>query len=150
MVAVAAGQIGKLWGLGDVQIGDVIGLSRNTTEHHFAPPTLETVIVPSRPADRGALYAALAQLAEQDPLINLRRDDTRQELFVSLYGEVQKEVIQATLKNDFGIDVEFRETTTICVERPIGKRRQPSRCLGKERQSISRYHRVAHRASSDQ
>jgi ribosomal protection tetracycline resistance protein len=39
---------------------------------------------------------------------------------VSLYGEVQKEVIQATLADDFGIDVTFRETTTICIERPIG------------------------------
>ena len=43
--------------------------------HHFAPPTLETVVVPERPADRGALHVALAQLAEQDPLINLRQDD---------------------------------------------------------------------------
>jgi ribosomal protection tetracycline resistance protein len=53
-------------------------------------------------------------------LINLRQDDTRQELFVSLYGEVQKEVIQATLASDYNIDVEFRETTTICIERPAG------------------------------
>ena len=39
---------------------------------------------------------------------------------MSLYGEVQKEVIQATLAADFGIDVTFRETTTICIERPVG------------------------------
>jgi ribosomal protection tetracycline resistance protein len=39
---------------------------------------------------------------------------------VSLYGEVQKEVIQATLADDFGIDVTFRETTPIYIERPIG------------------------------
>jgi ribosomal protection tetracycline resistance protein len=63
---------------------------------------------------------ALTQFAEQDPLINLRQDDVRQEVSVSLYGEVQKEVIEATLATDFGIDVTFRETTTICVERPIG------------------------------
>jgi ribosomal protection tetracycline resistance protein len=119
--AVAAGQIGKLWGLGDVQIGDAVGRPRTTSErHHFAPPTLETVVVPCRPADKGALHVALAQLAEQDPLINLRQDDLRQEISVSLYGEVQKEVIQATLANDFGLDVSFRETTTICIERPVG------------------------------
>jgi ribosomal protection tetracycline resistance protein len=119
--SVAAGQIGKLWGLGDVQIGDAIGMARTTSEgHQFAPPTLETVVVPRRPADKGALRVALEQLAEQDPLINLRQDDIRQELFVSLYGEVQKEVIQETLANDFDIDVEFRETTTICIERPTG------------------------------
>jgi ribosomal protection tetracycline resistance protein len=39
---------------------------------------------------------------------------------VSLYGEVQKEVVQATLASDFGIDVGFRESTTICIERPTG------------------------------
>jgi ribosomal protection tetracycline resistance protein len=44
----------------------------------------------------------------------------RQEVLVSLYGEVQKEVIQATLVNDFGIDAGFRESTTICIERPVG------------------------------
>jgi ribosomal protection tetracycline resistance protein len=39
---------------------------------------------------------------------------------VSLYGEVQKEVIGATLADDFGVDVTFRETTTIYIERPLG------------------------------
>jgi ribosomal protection tetracycline resistance protein len=63
---------------------------------------------------------ALSTLAEQDPLINLRQDDERQELLVSLYGEVQKEVIQATLAGDFGLDVGFRGSTTICIERPVG------------------------------
>ncbi len=118
--SVAAGQIAKLWGLADIQIGDAIGEVRANSERYFDPPTLETVVAPCDPSENGALHVALAQLAEQDPLINLRQDDVRRELFVSLYGEVQKEVIQATLANDFGIDVGFRETTTICVERPIG------------------------------
>src|SRR5215207_9410664 len=119
--SVAAGQIGRLWGLGGIRIGDTLGKSRTTSErHYFAPPTFETVVVPRHPADKGALHVALTQLAEQDPLINVRQDDTRQEIFVSLYGEVQKEVIQATLANEFDIDATFRETTTICIERPIG------------------------------
>ena len=119
--SVAAGQIGKLWGLAEVRIGDVIGHApAPATGRQFAPPTLETVVVPSRPPDRGALHVALAQLAEQDPLINLRQDDLRQEVSVSLYGEVQKEVIQATLAGDFGLEVRFRESTTICIERPVG------------------------------
>ncbi len=72
-------------------------ISGPAERRHFAPPTLETVVVPARPADKGALHVALTQLAEQDPLIDLRQDDIRQEMSVSLYGEVQKEVIQATL-----------------------------------------------------
>ncbi|GAA3149477.1 GTP-binding protein [Streptomyces rectiviolaceus] len=123
---VRAGQIGRLWGLGDIRIGDVVGVpdpegrKGGDGRHHFSPPTLETVVVPTRPGDRGALHLALAQLAEQDPLIDLRQDDLRQEVYVSLYGEVQKEVIQATLLDEYGIDVAFRETTTICVERVTG------------------------------
>jgi ribosomal protection tetracycline resistance protein len=119
--SVAAGRIGKLWGLRDVRIGDPIGdPPAGASSHHFPPPTLETVVVPCRPAGKGALHAALTQLAEQDPLINLRQDDIRQEILVSLYGEVQKEVIQATLAGDFGVEAGFRETTTICIERLAG------------------------------
>jgi ribosomal protection tetracycline resistance protein len=119
---VTAGRIGKLWGLGAIRIGDALGEPRPSPggEHHFAPPTLETVVSPSRRADRSALHLALTQLAEQDPLINLRHDDLRGEISVSLYGEVQKEVLQATLADEFGIDVLFRETTPLCVERPMG------------------------------
>jgi ribosomal protection tetracycline resistance protein len=118
--AVSAGEIGQLWGLTEIQIGDTIGNSRTAQNYRFGPPTLETVVVPRSPDDKGPLRAAVAQLAEQDPLIDVRQDDVRQELSVSLYGEVQKEVIQATLADDFGVDIDFRETTTICIERPIG------------------------------
>jgi ribosomal protection tetracycline resistance protein len=119
--AVVARQIGKLWGLGAVKVGDAIGLPGTiSARSQFAPPTLETVVVPRRPGEKGALHLALAQLAEQDPLIDLRQDGFRYDLFLSLYGEVQKEVIQQTLASDFGIDVTFRETTTICIERPNG------------------------------
>jgi ribosomal protection tetracycline resistance protein len=117
---VSAGGIAKLWGLTDIQIGDTIGVQRVNVEHHFDPPTLETVVAPRRPEDKGRLRAALAQLAEQDPLINVRQDDRRQEISISLYGEVQMEVIQATLESEYGIDVTFREATPIYVERPIG------------------------------
>ncbi|MFI8995770.1 GTP-binding protein [Streptomyces sp. NPDC053542] len=134
---VAAGEIGVLSGLEEVRIGDTVtgrgtdavtgrgadGSTRNgsnSTTRHFAPPTLETVIVPTRPSDRAALHAALSRLAEQDPLIGLRQDDVRRELSLSLYGEVQKEIVQATLAQDFGIDVAFRSTTVICIERLTG------------------------------
>jgi ribosomal protection tetracycline resistance protein len=103
-----------------VRIGDSIGKPPRAAAQHFAPPTLETLVVPERPGDRAALWSALGQLAEQDPLINLRKDDIRQEVFVSLYGEVQKEVIEATLRGEYGLEVGFRETTVICVERPLG------------------------------
>lgn len=119
--ALAAGRIGKVWGLAEVRIGDAIGEPRaGTAVRHFPAPTLETLVRPLRAADKGAMLAALAQLAEQDPLIGLRQDDVRQEVFVSLYGEVQKEVIAETLAGEFGVQVTFEATTTLCIERVAG------------------------------
>jgi ribosomal protection tetracycline resistance protein len=115
---VAAGEVGKLWGLGEIQIGDRIGETGAGVTHQFPPPTLESTVVAPNRDDGARLRVALAQLAEQDPLINVHMDDTGHEISVSLYGEVQKEVIQATLANEFSLDVTFRETTSIHVERP--------------------------------
>jgi ribosomal protection tetracycline resistance protein len=113
--AITVGEIGRVRGLGSVRIGDAFNV--RTKHARFAPPSLETAVLASRRADRGALHAALAELAEQDPLINLRTDD---EVYVSLYGEVQKEVLEATLADQYGLPVTFRETTTLCVERVLG------------------------------
>jgi ribosomal protection tetracycline resistance protein len=118
-----AGQIAKVWGL-DVRVGDWIGEPR-ATGRQFSPPTLETVIVPRRRGDRGALHAALTTLAEQDPLISVRQDEVTGDDVISLYGEVQKEVVEATLATRLdskhrGLAVEFRDTTVVCVERLLG------------------------------
>ncbi|SDD10449.1 elongation factor G [Actinokineospora iranica] len=119
--SVEAGRIGKLWGLDDVRVGDPIGVPETAQDNaFFAPPTLETVVVPCHEPDRGALHVALTRLAEQDPLINLRYDGARREFSVSLYGEVQKEVIQATLADEFGVEAAFHETTTVHIERLVG------------------------------
>jgi ribosomal protection tetracycline resistance protein len=120
--ALRPGEMATVRGLGAVRVGDAIGEpppgEDGTTR--FPRPTLEAVVFAARPEDQGSLRAALNQLAEQDPLIDVRQDDHRHEISVSLYGEVQKEVIQATLERDYGIAADFRETTTLCIERPGG------------------------------
>jgi ribosomal protection tetracycline resistance protein len=116
---VSAGRIAKVWGLGSIRIGDSLGAVPQPARQ-FAPPTLEAVVEPRRDGDRERLRTALMQLAEQDPLINIRQSDRLREIFVSLYGEVQQEVIEATLADDYGIDVRFRDVTPIYVERPSG------------------------------
>ncbi len=117
--SVRPGQIATLRGLAGIRIGDYVGQPPpGQARPQFAPPALESVVLARRPGDRARLRAALGQLAEADPLINVRQ--AGQEMSVSLYGEVQKEVIQATLASDFGVEVTFRETTTVYVERPAG------------------------------
>jgi ribosomal protection tetracycline resistance protein len=118
--AVSGRQIAKLSGLREVQIGDTIGdVPQRGIRPEFPPPTLESVVAARNPEDGRRLRVALEQLAEQDPLINVRQEDTGGELTVSLYGEVQKEVIEATLADDLGLEVSFHETTPIYIERPV-------------------------------
>ncbi|MBX5125998.1 TetM/TetW/TetO/TetS family tetracycline resistance ribosomal protection protein [Rhizobium lentis] len=112
-----AGQIACVSGLTGARIGDAVGGDPAGERAHFAPPTLETRVLARRPSDKAALWLALNQMAEQDPLINLRHNEEADEVFVSLYGEVQKEVIQSTLLTDFGLEARFEESTVILVER---------------------------------
>ena len=117
---VSGRQIAKVWGLRDVRIGDTLGEQPpRVARREFAPPTLQSVVDPREPDDAHRLRVALAQLAEQDPLINVR-DEPGRDLTVSLYGEVQQQVLEATLRDDYGLDVAFGGTTPICVERPRG------------------------------
>jgi len=115
------GEMAVVRGLGTVRVGDAIGAPPVGEEvsARFPRPALESVVVARDPAQQRSLRAALNQLAEQDPLIDVRQDDHRHEISVSLYGEVQKEVIGATLEREYGIAVEFSETTTVCIERPM-------------------------------
>ena len=116
-----AGEIAKVHGLRTARIGDRFGpLTRTAEPPAFAPPTLETAVVPRQAGQARAVFDALTELAEQDPLIDLRQDDARQELFLSLYGEVQKEIVAQTLLGDYGLEIEFRPTTPVCIERPNG------------------------------
>ena len=78
------------------------------------------MVEPVNPAGRGRLFAALRELAEADPLINLRVNEERSEIAVSLYGEVQKEVIAELLAEQFGVAVTFRPTVTVHIERIAG------------------------------
>ena len=119
-VTLAAGQIGVVRGLESARVGDPVGAWNRRSSDQFVRPSLETVVDPVDATDRVALYAALGQLAEQDPLIDVRQDDGRREVAVSLYGEVQKEVLGSLLEADYGVPVTFRESTPICVERLVG------------------------------
>ena len=74
-----------------IRVGDPIGAATITDEERqFPPPALGAVVAARKPAARGACGRALNELAEQDPLINVRQDDERGEISVSLYGEVQR------------------------------------------------------------
>ncbi|MBB5936357.1 GTP-binding protein [Streptomyces zagrosensis] len=125
---MAGGDIARVWGLAQARVGDRVGRPAASGEQaalvpdlpRFPPPGLESVVVPRDPGRGPQLHAALTTLADQDPLIGARTAPGRGTT-VLLYGEVQKEVIAATLHRDFGIDADFEPSRVRCVERPVGR-----------------------------
>ena len=116
--ALTAGRIARVRGLETARVGDVLGRGgARPVAPVFSRPSLEAVVEPVDAARRGDLHAALAQLAEQDPLIEVRQDDSRGEVAVSLYGEVQKEVLGSLLAEEYGVAVTFGTSSVLCVER---------------------------------
>lgn len=110
------GEIGRIYGLAAVRVGDSVG-ELEQEEPHFPPPTLEAAVEALRPEDGPALRTALGQLADQDPLINVHVDAAGQPT-VSLYGRVQQEVLEATLSEEYGVEAHFADAAVLHIERP--------------------------------
>jgi ribosomal protection tetracycline resistance protein len=118
--AAGAGQIAIVRGLETARVGDTFGPDGGTDAIRFPTPVLEAVVEPADPTRRGAMFAALTELAEQDPLISLHTAESTHEVSVRLYGEVQKEVIGALLADQYGIAISFADTSVVCIERVVG------------------------------
>ncbi|MDA1646305.1 MULTISPECIES: elongation factor G [unclassified Bacillus cereus group] len=118
---VPSGEFCKVWGLNDIKIGDIIGERTDYIKDiHFAEPQMEAAI-DAVPKERiHDLYAALMELCEEDPLIQVWKDDVHNELYIRLFGEVQKEVIETTLFEKYNLQVTFSNTRVVCIEKPIG------------------------------
>ncbi|ASI78424.1 GTP-binding protein [Bacillus pacificus] len=118
---VPSGEFCKVWGLSDIKIGDIIGARTDYIKDiHFAEPQMEAAI-DAVPKERiHDLYAALMELCEEDPLIKVWKDDVHNELYIRLFGQVQKEVIETTLFEKYNLQVTFSNTRVVCIEKPIG------------------------------
>ena len=127
---LTAGRIAKVQGL-DLRIGDQLGVpslrsavalgaSASSPDRPELPrPGLETVARRRDGGHGGSLHAALLHLADEDPLIQVGVT-AEGETSLLLYGEVQKEVIAATLADKYGLDVVFAPSQLMHLERPIG------------------------------
>jgi len=116
---LTAGHIAQVRGLAEIRIGDQVGSPDGLTgQTYFARPSLETVVRARRAGDAPALHSALLSLADQDPLIHTRVGPDGQSS-VLLYGEVQKEVIAATLADLYGLEAVFTPSQIVHLERPV-------------------------------
>lgn len=117
---VFAGDIVRLHGLADARIGDWLGVPLSERVPAFEPPVFEHQVQPAQPDRQFDLRQALATMVDEDPLIEVRLDEVDQAIFVHLYGEVQREVVERTLLDRFGLPAVFGPPAVICVERLQG------------------------------
>lgn len=116
---VLAGDIGVLYGLKNIKIGDIIGVAcPGIRTAKIAEPTLKTKISPINKGDNCKLYEILSILAEEDPLLCLEIGDLKDDIYINLFGEVQMEIIQEIIESKYGIKVIFSEVLTIYKETP--------------------------------
>ncbi|ATO13623.1 GTP-binding protein [Micromonospora sp. WMMA2032] len=117
--SVSAGQIAAVRGV-SARIGQHIGDPPRRHVYRFPPPTRQAVVEPVEPEQRLAMFAGLAELADEDPLVDLRLDEREAEAVIRLHGEVQKEVLAALMADRYGVRVRFSGTSTACIERVAG------------------------------
>ncbi|MGX1365557.1 ribosomal protection tetracycline resistance protein [Streptomyces canus] len=115
---LTAGTIAALTFSRGLRVGDRLGELTDRAPQ-FAPPTLETLVTARRPEHAARLRSALLTLADQDPLIHARPTAGGATALL-LYGEVQMEVLAATLAQDFGVEADFEPGRVRHLERPRG------------------------------
>jgi ribosomal protection tetracycline resistance protein len=117
--SASAGQLAAVRGL-SVRIGQHVGNPPRREAYHFPPPTRQALVEPVDPAQRLTMFAGLAELADEDPLVDLRLDEQQAQAVIRLHGEVQKEVVASLMEDRYGVQVRFSGTLTACIERVIG------------------------------
>ena len=124
-----AGQICAVTGLSHTQAGMALGNAASTTSNDTDASSIKPVLVPTFACgvllnghDVQAVHAALRQLTDEDPLLNVRWNERLQELQVQIMGTIQLEVLQATLHERFGLDVDFGQGGVLyreTIEEPV-------------------------------
>ena len=113
------GEIVVINGL-DASCGDFIGNQVSAQNYiTFVRPLLDMKVLPNNLNQQIELVEALKILNIEDPYLNVRYDSLTNQIYVSLMGEVQSQVIVATLKDRFNLEVEFSNPVVIHKETPI-------------------------------
>lgn len=118
MGKLSAGDIGALYGLSDIKVGDIIGSEALNREVTLAAPLLKAQVFPRRPEQLTEMVAALRELTDEDPLLDMDWEPEERELYIKITGMIQLEVIAAFMRDRFGMEAEFASPSVIYKETP--------------------------------
>ena len=119
MGTLHAGEIGVIYGLGPVRVGQVLGDESLLPGHEpgqLRQSILKMKVVPDREEDWKRLEGACQELALEDPLLDVEFIPELKEISLHLMGMIQTEILQEELLERFQLPVTFRDPTVIYKE----------------------------------
>ena len=118
---VPAGQVCCVVGLSKALPGDGLGSDPGHKEQTLRPCYACRLVTPPG-ADLHYVLNCLETLEEEEPLIQVEYVEPRREIRVHSMGDVYLEVLRAQLKDRFGLEVSFAESTVLyreTIEAPV-------------------------------
>lgn len=117
---LTAGEIGVVYGLGDVPIGQILGetvpAERQIEAGQLRTPLITVQVIPSSPEQMQELRRACEILSGEDPLLQVQYVRMFNELHLRVMGTIQLEVIEELLQTRFGLAVTFGTPAIIYKE----------------------------------
>jgi len=113
-----AGDIASVCGL-QARIGDILGDPEPVPgAFRLAVPLLTVQAFAAQEADFPRLVAALKELADEDPMLELQWLREERELHLRIMGVIQMEVLASLLRTRFGLAASFGSPSVIYRETP--------------------------------
>ena len=118
--ALESGDVGIVFGLGDLPIGYVFGdaslLPRKVSPGLLREPLITAGVFPNKPEELEALRLACAELSAEDPLLSAQYLPELSQVQIRVMGKVQLEILEETFRTRFGLEVTFGEPKIIYRE----------------------------------
>jgi ribosomal protection tetracycline resistance protein len=115
-----SGEIGIVYGLGNVPIGHVLGnmglVPRRVEPGRLRTPLITVQVIPEKPEQMQALHQACTVLSGEDPLLQAQYIRSLNELHLQVMGTIQLEILEEILKTRFDINVTFTPPAIIYRE----------------------------------
>jgi elongation factor G len=106
------GDIGAVAKLKETMTGDLLLDAETDVEApqlEFPEPVMSFAVVPKAKGDEEKVASSLRRLSEEDPTLQLRRDQQTGEQLLSGLSQIQVEVAVDRLKRRFSVDVELHQ-----------------------------------------
>lgn len=103
---VSAGNLCAVTGLHNFYIGDEIGLCDKKTNYKTTP-MLSAKIIYDEKTNYKDIYNCFKILEDEDPLLNVKWNETLHELQINVMGKIHMEILKELILNRFNININF-------------------------------------------